>query len=119
MPYTDFDDSKPVATDNGVATVDAIRNNLLAMRDSVIMGFMPGWSATPSGGTNEQPAQWLYSKGTERLRASITWGTTGGADGNPTQVVWEYSSDSGSTWDTVSTQSIVWNSDGTPASFTT
>lgn len=113
MAYTSFDDTKPVSSDNGLVTVDAIRNNLLAMRDAVVMGAFNDWNYAPTVGTGtaSQPQYAVYSKGTERLRATLTWGTTGGADGNVTQMVWAYSSDSGSTYDTIGTQAITYDTD--------
>jgi hypothetical protein len=114
MAYTDFVDGKPVATDGGLLTIDYMRENLMAMRDAVVMGMMTGWSYAPTVGTGSasQPQYYVWSKGTERLRATPTWGTSGGADGNPTQIVWEYSSDSGSTWDAIETVSITYDAGG-------
>ena len=114
MAYVPFVDSKPVATDTGLDVIDDIRENLMAMRDAVVIGMMAGWSYAPTVGTGSasQPQYYIYSKGTERLRATVTWGTSGGANGNPTQVVWEYSSNSGSTYDSIDTRSITYDADG-------
>ena len=114
MAYTDFVDNAPVATDTGLEFADTTRENLMAMRDMVIMNMAPGWTYDPvvGTGTASQPQYYLHSKGTERLRATVTWGTSGGAEGNPTQVVWEYSADSGSTYDTVETRAITYDPDG-------
>jgi len=105
MTYTAFADDKPVASDSGLTVVDDTRNNLMAMRDAVVMGAMSGWNYAPSGGTAEEPATLTYSKGTERLRATLTW-----SGGNVTQAVWAYSSNSGSTFDTIGTESITYDS---------
>lgn len=111
MPYDPFLDNKPVSSDNGLVVIDETRQNLMAMRDAVVMGAMSGWDYNPNGGTADQPAEFLYSKGTERIRGAVTWGTSGGADGNVTQIVWSYSSNSGSTYDTIGTQGITYDVD--------
>jgi len=112
MAYTQFADNKPVATDTGPDVVDDMRNNLMAIRDMVVMGAMPGWTMTPSGGTASQPTTITWSKGTERIKAVLTWGTTGGADGNVTVAVYSYSSDSGGTYDTIGTETMTYDVDG-------
>lgn len=110
MAYTSFVDNKPVATDTGAVFADTTRENLMAMRDAVVMGAMVGWAYSSSGGA--EPATITYSKGTERLRASLDWGSSGGADGNVTEAVWEYSADSGSTYDAIGTEEITYTTDG-------
>jgi len=105
MTYTAFADDKPTVDTNGLQVVDDTRNNLMAMRDAVVMGAMSGWAYAPSGGTAEEPATLTYSKGTERLRATLTW-----SGGNVTQAVWAYSDNSGSTFDTIGTESITYDS---------
>jgi len=67
----------------------------------VIDGEMDGWSAEPQNndGTTPptdpaQPDQWLYSKGAERAKLKLIWNS----DGNVTQAIVEYSSDSGVTY---------------------
>jgi len=124
MAYDPFTDGKPVATDTGLQAIDYMRENLMALRDAVTAGAMPGWNYAPSGGTNDEPAQIVYSKGTERVRGSLTWGTTGGEDGNVTKVVWEYSSNSGTLYEAMDdasgnyVENIAYNTDGTIASIT-
>jgi len=109
MAYNSFTDGKPVGTDTGLDAIDTIRENLMALRDAVVGGMMAGWDYAPAGGTADQPATVTYSKGTERIRGSLTWGTSGGSDGNVTQIVWEYSSDSGSTFDDIGTLAITYD----------
>lgn len=107
MTYTAFADNKPTVDTNGLQVVDDTRNNLMAMRDAVVMGAMAGWNYTPSGGTAEEPATLTYSKGVERLRATLTW-----SGGNVTQALWSHSSDSGSTFDTIGTETITYDAGG-------
>lgn len=78
--------------------ITAIRNNLLALRAMMAAGGSPyGWGRTQTGPDGEPTAD-IFAKGTERIRISFTWGTTGGADGNTTKEVYEYSADSGSNY---------------------
>lgn len=108
MTYTAYDNTNPDSTATGGMPVysQSIRDNFQAMRDAVIMGAMAGWNMTPSGGTAEQPATLTYSKGVERIKATLTWGTTGGADGNVTQSVYSYSSNGGTSWDVIGTMTV-------------
>lgn len=90
------------------------RNNLEAVRDAVVMGVFPGWNygRDLSGGTAEQPGIIRYSKGNERIMAYLTWGTSGGADGNVTVSLWYYIPDtSASTWqsETIGTETITYD----------
>ena len=118
MAYTPFDPSKPdPSSQNGTQFGQSIVNNLKALRDACIMGggFF-GWPLAVSGGTAEQPTTFTYGNttlnGTERVRAVVTWGTAGGEAGNPTQVVYSYSNTSGSSWDTIKTKTITYDSSG-------
>ena len=107
MAYTDFEDSKPVDTDTEPDVVDDTRNNLMALRDMLVMGAMPGWDMAPSGGTAAEPAYLLYSKNdtTEAIKAVLTW-----SNGNVTQIVFHYSTDDFSASDeTIGTESITYD----------
>jgi hypothetical protein len=117
VAYVSFQDSKPVASDAGVDVVDDMRTNMMALRDAVVAGVMEGWNYAPSGGTAEQPATFNYTKGSERVRGSVTWGTTGGEAGNPTAIVWQYTANL-STYDTIGTQTIAYDSSGNVTSIT-
>ena len=113
MAYTGLDLTKPDgATQNGTQVLQSVRDNQRALRDMIVSGFAAGWAMTPSGGTAGQPAQILKSASTERLRAALTWGTTGGGAGNVTQAVYAYSSNSGGSYDTVGTLSITYDTAG-------
>ena len=84
----------------------------------IYTGVRDGWNFSKSGGTDEQPAELLYSKGTERLKCSLTWGTVGGADGNVTQTIYSYSNNSGSTYSTLKTVNLTYDSIGNVVSST-
>jgi len=97
MAYTHFIDDKPVIADNGDIVINNTRENLMALRDNVLMGVIVGWNMTLNigGGSSEEPDEVLYSDNatTHALKLDITWGTSGGANGNPTVVVYRYSTD--------------------------
>lgn len=113
MTYTAFDATKPdAATQNGTQFAQAIRNNQAAMRDAIVTGSLPGFNYSTSGGTAEQPAIIYFKKSTDWIRITLTWGTTGGADGNVTVAVLAYSSNSGGAYDTMGTQTITYDSNG-------
>lgn len=118
MSYVAFDQTKPDGTANGSVTLQHIRENLAAIRDIAALGAAPGWNYSWSGGTAEKPAIMLWSKETERLRSTNTWGSTGGAADNITQAVLAYSSNSGSTYFTIGTQAIAYDANGNVTSTT-
>lgn len=96
MAYTAFDSSKPdPSTQAGTAFGTSTRANLAALRDCIAaLGAVQGWDMAPSGGTAEEPTTILYSRGTERIRLTLTWTSS-----NVTKVRYEYSSNSGSSYD--------------------
>ncbi len=100
------------------STDDTIQKALDTLDDMSVFGTAEeinsslNWDMTPSGGTASQPTVLTYSKGTSRLKISLTWGTTGGEAGNPIQAVYEKSVDSGSHYTTLGTETISYDSDG-------
>lgn len=110
MAYTPFDGSKPNgASQNGTQFGQSARDNFNAIRDAAVLGGgFPGFNLAASGGTAAQPAQLLYSKGTERVRATLTWGTTGGEAGNVTVAVYAYSPDA-TTYSTIGTKTVTYD----------
>jgi hypothetical protein len=114
MAYAQFDPTKPdAATQNGTAFAQSARDNLKVIRDAAIMGGgFYGWNMAASGGTADQPATITYSKGSERVRAALTWGTAGGQAGSVTVAVYSYSSNSGTSWDAIGTKTITYDSTG-------
>jgi hypothetical protein len=95
MAYVPFEADKPVIADDGDVVINNTRENLMALRDAVVAGALKGWDMAATGGTADEPTQILYSKNnnTEAIKLTITWGTTGGEDGNPKTVVFAYSND--------------------------
>lgn len=77
-----------------------------------------GFSCTPSGGTASQPALLTYSKGTERMKAALTWGAAGGAAGNVAAVAYSHSSDSGVSYSAIGTKTITYDASANVTSTT-
>lgn len=113
MSYTEFDPALPdAATQNGTQFAGSIRDNFAAIRDATLFGADTGWAYSQTGASPAQPDVMLYSKGSERIRFTLTWGSVGGADGNVTQAVIDYSSDAGATWLEIETRSMSYDEAG-------
>ena len=98
MAYTDFDPAAPdPSTDSPGTCFDETLANLLAMRDSIVggTGFFPGWNmaaydasnTTPPASDADEPAYLVFTKGSDKVKVTITWGTSGVTDGWPTRLV--------------------------------
>lgn len=135
MAYTEFSDTTPnPATQTPGQCFTSDRNNTQAMRDAIIgiAGGFIGWDwdsydsndTTPPVLTPDQPAYFIWSKGTMRVKAVLTWGTTGGEEDQVTRIVYSYSSDSGSNYDVIKGGStngyydFTYNTNGVPTSGT-
>lgn len=107
MAYTPFENGKPSSADNGDDVVADVEKNLAALRDAVAIGSMPGWnySKLNGSGSAEKPQYVYFSNGTNKIRGTLTW--TGD---DVTKMVWEFSTDSGSTYpDIMGTLNIVYD----------
>lgn len=104
MAYTPFVTTTPAISQTRQQIVDSSRNNLLALRDAIIIGRVGGATLSVSGGTAEEPNIRLWSSGTDRWRATYTY-----SGGYVTQIVWEYSSNSGSSYDTICTETVTYD----------
>ena len=99
MAYTPFNAAVPTVAQTRQAAVDAMRTNIQAMRDCLVgTGIVQGFNYSVSGGTASQPALLLYKRAAEWIKVALTWGSTGGEDGNVTKMAFYYSSDSGSNY---------------------
>lgn len=114
MAYTKFTSDTPVIADTGGEVIDDTRNNLMALRDAIVAGTLVDWNLdiTIGGGSAEEPDELIYKKSTEWIRLQITWGTTGGEDGQPTVIIYAYSADSGGVYDTIGTATMTYDSNG-------
>jgi hypothetical protein len=76
----------------------------------------PEWNYASPGGA--EPASVTWSNESFVLRATFTWGTAGGEDGNPTAIVWAWSTNSGGSFSEIGTETIAYDEDGYPTSTT-
>lgn len=112
MTYQHFDSTKPdPAVQNVSQACDSMRGNLRAVAQGVITGSMALWNVSLTGDP-WQPSVITHSKGAERYRETLTYGTTGGSAGVVVSDEVHYSSDSGSTWEPVSTMTVTYSTDG-------
>lgn len=97
MAYTAFDSSKPDAsTQAGTPFGNSARSNLVALRDAIVSGGMvQGFNYSYSGGSADQPTDVLFTRGTERIKLTHTWGT----NGTVSKVACYYSSNTGTSYD--------------------
>lgn len=100
MALVAFDNANPSGGQAGTALPASALGNDKALLDAVIFGQMPGWVFSVSGGTASEPAQmhWRNAALNVWFRASITWGTTGGNNGQMTAITWEKSINGGVDW---------------------
>jgi hypothetical protein len=112
MAYVPFNSAVPTVSQTRQAAVDAMRTNQMADRDANIIGAFKGFNYSVSGGTAEEPAITYRKNGAEWLRATLTWGTSGGELGNVTVAVYAYSANSGGAWDTIGTCTISYDANG-------
>lgn len=114
MTYVHFDPAAPASDHDALEDIDAIRNNLLALRDAALMGGLAGWETEVVEGTgSEDQPQYIYLKnGSIWLRMTFTWGSSGGGAGNPTSIAHHKSENAGTDWDAVGTQSFTYSEGG-------
>lgn len=100
MAYTALDPTLPDwVPQTGIQVTQSTRDNVRALRDALVAaGAIQGFNYSVTGGTASQPATLLFKRGVEWIKVNLTWGTTGGEDGNVTKAAYYYSSDSGSNY---------------------
>lgn len=104
MSYTQFAYAEPNTTQTRQDSIDSIRNNLLALRDAVALGYVPGWDMTPGDSSNTATATFTatmanpaepqiikYENGTEEILLWITWTSNA-----PSVIKYYYSPDNSS-----------------------
>jgi hypothetical protein len=110
--YTAFDAAKPAGSQTGPNFAASATANDVALWYCVVMGGnAPGFVASKSGGTTEEPGYYTFTNGAQIVRATNTW-----TSGNLTQQVWEVSQDTGGTYASVCTQTFTY--DGTTGALT-
>ena len=112
MAYVPLNPLTPEPAQDGTEVLQSTRDNMKALRDADFIGGDSGWTYSQTGGTASEPTTQLWSKGTERIRITATFGTTGGENGNLTAATLAYSSNSGSTYDTIEARTLSYDGDG-------
>lgn len=102
--YTPLDTTKPAIGNARSTDISAMLANTLAVRDAIVMGRAPGWTLTVSGGTAEEPQYRVWSKSTEKLRGTYSY-----TAGYVTQVVWEWSNDTGTSYSAIATETVTYD----------
>lgn len=104
MAYTKLNRATPAGTQAGTAVPVSARENLCALADGIIFGALPDYlfSVSVGSGSAEEPQYlyWTNSSANIKLRATLTWGTTGGEDGNIKQMVLDLSINGGTDYTT-------------------
>ena len=117
MAYVHYDDTVPDgATQTPTEIGDSSRSNMQALAHSLIMnGSLPGWNVatadddgTEPATTPDTPERIIFKKGTEWVIVVLTY------NGNDDVTVAEsrYSTNSGSTYDTIGTFTITYDGSG-------
>lgn len=90
------------STGTGSSFATQLQTNLNALMHAVILGAMKSWNMAVSNGTGTaaMPQFIVFSNGVFRLRKTITWN---GTTGNVTAVLYEFSSNSGTSYDSIGT----------------
>jgi hypothetical protein len=88
--------TKPTTAQTRQAAIDSERLNIASMRDALIAtGIIQGFNYAPSGGTPEQPASIIYTRGAENVAVNLTWGAVGGDAGNVMKMAFYYNDGQG------------------------
>lgn len=116
MTYSAFNAAKPAGSETGSAVPQSANVNDCALWDASLMLATKGfdWSITAGTGTTVRPQYIFLKNGTRWVRGTCTWGTAGGQKYNPTQIVWELSTNSGAIYDTIATQTFTYDTNGYP-----
>jgi hypothetical protein len=112
MSRTAFDETKPAGNQTGPSFAASANANDTALRDACLMGLAEGFDLTVSGGTAGQPALFYWKKSTTWLRATPTWGSGAGKDGNIVSMAWDLSTNSGSSYDAIGTTALSFDTSG-------
>lgn len=112
--YVFFDPDAPDPSNEIEADIEAIRDNFNALVDALLIGVVPGFNYSWSGGYAYQPTYMFYKNGDIWIRQTYTWN----ANGNPTTVVHELSINGGVDYETMRTDTYTWNASGDPDTIT-
>lgn len=105
MAYTKFNPVVPDGTTETITQVPAsVRVNQTKLVDAKVMGDIYVDVSMVVNGDPEQPDNIVYTGPTGVIRESFTWN----ADGDPTEIYYEKSSDGGATWTNMGTKSMIY-----------
>jgi hypothetical protein len=77
--------------------------------NALMTGMHLGWSVQYLGSDLSKPSAKVYSKGSERIRLLISYNVGGPANGKVSQIVYEYSEDSGVNYSTLGIEQFTYN----------
>lgn len=110
MTYTAQSRTSPNGTQDGPGVVGSALANDKALQDQILSGLGQGWTYSQSGGTAEQPAQFLCTNVADTntiLKAELTWSTY-----KLTGVTFSLSTNGGSAYDAIgSPLAVTWDGD--------
>lgn len=116
MPYTKFDKTQPNFRNERDEFVDNSRNQLIALRDSMVDGRLASVNNFRYSDFLTPTPLYIYYENAyqERVQADFTWGTTGGALDQPTVIAFTHKADFqiSTTADPIGTETITYDADG-------
>ena len=80
--------------------------------NALMTGMHLGWSTQYTGTDLTKPDTKTYSKGLERIRLTMSYNTSGPAVNKLSQIVYEYSEDSGSNYSMLGIEQFTYNGSG-------
>lgn len=109
-----FDPLLPSITETGIQFTESVKDNQQGLFDGILLGNMPNWSLTVTAGTGtaERPQFLEFRNDPDRVRLNISWSTSGATAGSPTQVILQYSTNSGGNWTNVRTVPVTYDGSG-------
>jgi len=110
--YVQFQNNKPIITDQNPAIINTTRENVNAVHDGSVIRAMPFWNYSISGGTNSNPVYVFHKNGNDWIRTTQTYGTSGPSKNCISQQIYQYSSNSGTSYVSMGTVNYAYIEDG-------
>jgi len=111
--YVQFENDRPIINESNADNIIVdIRNNLSAVHDGSIIRAMPFWNYSISGGTNSNPTYVFYKNVNDWIRTTQTYGTSGPSKNCIAQQIYQYSSNSGTSYLSIGTVNYAYIEDG-------
>ena len=113
MAYVPFDPAVPdVSTDTRKEAIDNARTNLTALADMMAaLCGMQGFDLEITASSADGPTEVLATNGTQIVKKAITYGS-GATAGLPVTIVYSKSTNGGSSYDSIATQTINYDGSG-------